>query len=511
MKFLNFCIAVLLICAHKVEVEVLVQTSSGPVVGVAADRATIFKGIPFAQAPVGPLRWEKPKPAMKWSMPRMAKAFGSPCLQPNFPISSDLIGNDDCLNLNVWVPARSNEALLPVIVFVHGGANTVGSTSDDIVGLQIYDGTNLARMANAVVITIQYRLGALGFMSHPELSASSGYNGSGNYGLMDILEALRWVNANAKAFGGNANNVTLMGESAGAMNALAVLASPLSKGLFHKLILESTFIPDIDLKTAETQGLQISKQIGCDNLACLKAKSSAEIISKTLPTAGQLSYYRAVVDHNVLEKPVFRSLAEQHSNIPVIIGTNRDEMRTLADKLIATVSNEKEYQQALNGIFGSELAQKISTRFPLPYWGLPQIHLERLLADAFLHCPTRKLAKTMAQSGHEVYRYVFTHRFDHPRYWQFGAGHGLELPYVFHNFLRKMTSREKILSEKMIRYWGNFVHNGSPNDQSQTEWTRFSNDEYLDLSLKPTSRSEFRKQECEFWDSSLNRVPTISL
>ena len=481
----------------------LIHTSTGPIIGQSLESTFAFKGIPFAQPPVGSLRWRPTQPAQPWSEPLQAKEFGQPCIQPRFPEEGEPYGSEDCLTLNVWRPKRLSIAPLPVVVFVHGGANSVGSTSE-LIGkeLRIYDGANLSNLANVVVVTVQYRLGIFGFMAHPELSKESGYSASGNYALMDIIEALKWVNANANAFGGDENNITLMGESAGAMNALSLVASPMARGLFQRVVLESTFMPDIPLAKAEFQGVKYQEQFGCKNgpavIACLRDMDATKIVKMVSPSPDKLAYFNSVVDGYVLEKPVLEAITDAPS-IPVLIGTNLDEMRTLASVLIDRVKTREQFDQTLLQLFGKENVSKITVAYPVGRLTMLQLKMEEILADAFLHCPTRQLAQKFSKRNPNTWRYVFSHRFDHPAYWIMGAGHGLELPFVLHNHLSKMTKREKQLSADMVAYWADFFRTGNPNGDSRPSWAPFQREEYMDLRLDLESKSAFRKDHCDLW------------
>jgi para-nitrobenzyl esterase len=300
-----------------------VKTDAGLVSGVAAttDAVRVFKGIPFAAPPVGSLRWRPPQPPAKWQGVRKADQFGARCMQggggggrqggpPPQPIS------EDCLYLNVWTPAGAASDRLPVIVWSYGGAFTGGSGS-----LPQYDGEQLARKG-VVFVTYNYRLGPFGFFAHPELSKESGHRASGNYGMMDLVAALQWVQANIAAFGGDPGRVTLMGESAGGSLIETVVASSQAKGLFRRAISQSAPVRIermTTLEEAEQTGRQAAEKIGATSLADLRAKS-AEEIQKGLPGG------RPIVDGWYLTDDTATLIAEGKSNdIDVLVGSNRDE------------------------------------------------------------------------------------------------------------------------------------------------------------------------------------------
>src|SRR5262245_31159508 len=300
-----------------------VKTDSGLVSGAAgsSDAIRVFKGIPFAAPPVGPLRWRPPQPPAKWEGVRKADQFGARCMQggggggrqggpPPQPIG------EDCLYLNVWTPANAASERLAVIVWSYGGAFTGGSGS-----LPQYDGEQMARKG-VVFVTYNYRLGPFGFFSHPELSKESGHRASGNYGMMDLVAALHWVQKNIAAFGGDPSRVTLMGESAGGALIETVVASSHGKGLFKRAISQSapTRIGRMaTLEESEQAGRQAAEKIGARSLADLRAKS-AEEIQKGLPGG------RPMVDGWYLTDDVSTLIAEGKSNdIDVLVGSNRDE------------------------------------------------------------------------------------------------------------------------------------------------------------------------------------------
>ncbi|HEY5349853.1 MAG TPA: carboxylesterase family protein, partial [Candidatus Lustribacter sp.] len=243
-----------------------IRTTIGTVAGTSGDVRS-FKGIPFAAPPVGPLRWKAPQPVARWSGVRDATAFGPECAQPAPPGTRT---SEDCLTLNVWTPAATG-ANLPVMVWIYGGGFAVGGSK-----YPVYDGTSLARHG-VVVVTLNYRLNVFGFLAHPALTAESPEHTSGNYGLLDQVAALRWVQANAAAFGGNPHNVTIFGESAGAASVSALMTMPRANGLYVRAIMGSApvFRPEIGLPAAESAGLKLAAGA---NLAALRAMSAADLM-----------------------------------------------------------------------------------------------------------------------------------------------------------------------------------------------------------------------------------------
>ncbi|KAF0247894.1 MAG: para-nitrobenzyl esterase, partial [bacterium] len=271
-----------------------VITEEGPVRGELQDKSIVFRGIPYASPPTGDLRWRPPQAAAKRTNVLEATQFSSPCAQPDN--TGKIIGSEDCLSLNIWSPKTKESALRPVMFFIHGGGNITGSADMFAFGVRLYDGTFLHDMGGVLVVSINYRLGPLGFFSHPTLSNEDRQNGvSGNYGLMDQIFALQWVQKNIRNFGGDPNNVTIFGESAGGRNVLALITSPKATGLFHKAIVESgaPLFVDIPLRanapglSAEGVGTEASKTLGCETVgdtgACLRGKTPAELLKALAP------------------------------------------------------------------------------------------------------------------------------------------------------------------------------------------------------------------------------------
>lgn len=316
----------------------LVVTERGPVRGVDEGDTWSWKGIPYAAPPVGQLRWRPPEPPACWSGVLDADAFGPKCLQRGE--NGEVVGAEDCLTLNVWAPkGDAPEGGWPVMVFVHGGGNVQGSSSETVPGgAPLYDGRFLAQREGVVVVTLNYRLGALGFLAHEALSAESSDGGSGNYGLMDQIAALEWVRDNVAGFGGDPTRVMLFGESASGVDALALLASPLAEGLFRAVLVQSGGARGLPLDEAEAEGAERVAETSCgdaeDVLACLRDLDGSTIV-ETMPGVvgiGELELgagsrvFGPVVDGRVLEQPPLQAVeAGAHHAVPFVVGTNLDE------------------------------------------------------------------------------------------------------------------------------------------------------------------------------------------
>lgn len=323
--------------AHAADVRV--RTTSGDLVGTSTPSAQVFKGVPYAQPPLGALRWAPPKPT-SWTGERRAEAFGMPCLQRTDPGGAPNGGgvsgpsSEDCLYLNVWAPAKARRA--PVMVWLYGGGGTMGSGH-----VRAYHGDAFAR-DGVVLVTINYRLGALGGFAHPALSAAAGpEEGLGNYHLLDAMAALRWVRDNAEAFGGDPRNVTLFGQSAGATMVANLLTSPMAKGLFDKAIIQSTGslpTPATPMERAEARGAQLATAMGLPgasaSLEQLRGASAADVVLKDRVLGAGL---RTVLDGRVKTQSIMDSFAGGAAiDVPLIIGTTSDEGRLSGTQRVAT-------------------------------------------------------------------------------------------------------------------------------------------------------------------------------
>ena len=351
----------------------VVKLDSGQISGLKQDGTWTYLGIPYAKPPVGNLRWKPPEPPQPWSGTRECINFGPSC--PQAP-SDEQVGrtSEDCLYLNVWTPAKSTSDKLPVMVWIHGGAFAEGSGSEPL-----YNGHNLSKQG-VVVVTINYRLGPLGFLAYPALSKESPHGVSGNYGLMDQVQALKWVKKNIAAFGGNPANVTIFGESAGAMSVDILLAIPQSKGLFNRAIAESGpqwhfgFLPPLsDLREAEKTGGQLATALGCssaaDPLAAMRAKTSDEVITawgwteqKISPPTGPQFF--PVVDGWLLPGQLTTLLKEgkQH-DVPIIIGSNKDDGTVFGELAGLNKATAAQYKSLIQSNAGHS-APEVLKMFP---------------------------------------------------------------------------------------------------------------------------------------------------
>jgi para-nitrobenzyl esterase len=466
-----------------------VRTLSGPVAGTTETGVRVYRGIPFAAAPVGDLRWKAPEPPRPWTEVRNCTEFGPACPQP--PRMKVGTTGEDCLYLNVWTAAPGAGAKRPVMVWIHGGAFMSGSGS-----LPAYDGTALARKG-VVLVTFNYRLGAFGFLSHPALDAESPLKTSGNYGLLDQVFALGWVRDNIAAFGGDPDNVTIFGESAGAVSVTYLMTSPMAKGLFHRAIAQSggpfglaDMRPREDARTrALRSGERFSASLGhpgagADALAALRSKSPEEILAASAKTPSHLKSsgirFMPVVDGVVLpEHPARVFLDGRQADVPVLTGSNGNEGTIFYEPF-----TQREYEAWVTGVFGHE-ASKILSIFPARSDGDVPNAFDRLVTCAAFAAPARFVAACAFRRGRKAFLYRMTRRPPTPSGRKYGAFHGVEIPYVFGSLQRGkgFTDADASLSNAMMDYWVSFARSGDPNTWGRPAWSGYkpSNGRALEL------------------------------
>lgn len=484
-----------------------VTTTLGLVEGTSSrdDSIEVFKGIPYAAPPVGELRWRPPQSAVKWTEVRKCDEFGPKSLQEN-PGKQD----EDCLYLNVWRPREPGSAKLPVMVWIHGGGFTQGSGHQPG-----YDGTQLAKRG-VVLVTINYRLGALGFMTHPALSAESPHGSSGNYAILDQIAALKWVRDNIANFGGDPNNVTVFGESAGGTSVYLLTATPLSKGLFHRAILESPWLDPVifrDLRKENENGApaefdgeeQARKLLGeetDDVLKKLRALPAKEILAKVKQR------WPVATDGWVFPKAPHEIYAagEQH-DIPTIVGTNRDEGTMFAPRK-AFGGTLKTYKQAMTERFG-EHGDKVAEFYgPESKDKLWRVAVQQI-SDVWFIQPAREFARAMDKQRSPVWMYHFTK----PVWGWMGAAHAAEIGYVFGN-LENPKEDDAALSATFMDYWVQFAKSGNPNVEGQPNWPAFSTtkDQHLVMDKAIKVGTGLRRGACDMLDAILKdrREPKVT-
>jgi para-nitrobenzyl esterase len=452
-----------------------VAIDGGSIEGVAEPGLTVYRGVPFAAPPIGAQRWREPQPVKPWTGVRRAEAFAPACMQTgvSMPGEPPPRTSEDCLYLNVWVPAHRPEERLPVLVWIHGGGYINGATS-----LPLYAGDRLARKG-LIVVTVAYRLGPFGFLAHPELTKESARHGSGNYGLMDQIAALRWVQRNAAAFGGDPGRVTIAGQSAGAMSVSLLMAAPAATGLFQRAIAQSggVFEPT---QIAPHYALANAERAGVDYATSVGARSLAEL--RTLPAAALLGGDAGAVGHPVLEPAVLPEspydayVAHHQRAVPVLIGWNADEARSLVDlSRVKAASFAQDIAQAWG-----PLPPPVIAAYPFANDDQARKARADLERDLRFGWDMWTWARLQAAAGGKVWLYRFTQAPPFPAgsvRTGWGASHFAELWYMFGHLDQESwawRAADRRLSDAMVGYWANFVRAGDPNAAGLPRWPVFA-------------------------------------
>jgi para-nitrobenzyl esterase len=478
-----------------------VTVTDGQLRGKAAGGTDEFLGIPYAAPPVGPRRWAPPKPAKAWSGVRAATTFAPHCPQPA-GVFGRVSNSEDCLYLNVYAPAHRPASGLPVMVWIHGGGFVGGESND-------YNPAGLVAHG-VIVVTLNYRLGALGFLADPALAASPG-GPAGDYGLMDQQAALRWVQHNIGVFGGNPANVTLFGESAGGQSVLVQLASPGARGLFAKAIAESGAYaqPPVPLASAEAAGRAFAAKAGCarQTAQCLRSLPVATILADQDPTGAS-----ADIDGQVLTTSLKTSFSSGNfSHVPVIDGSNHDEWRlfvalaTFEGSPVTAGNYQKMIASTLHVSAG--IAAEIATEYPLSAFKSPALALSTLGTDAIFSCPTLLTDQALSKYV-PLYTYEFSDENAPAPYpspgFPYGATHASELQYLFSlPSSAPMSAPQEQLSAAMQQEWTAFAKSGVPSAAGVAPWQRFTALSQNMLSLvppKPALDTSFASDHrCGFW------------
>jgi para-nitrobenzyl esterase len=464
-----------------------VKVEQGMVQGMLEDGLMVYKGIPFAAPPVGDLRWKAPQPAARWEGVKQTTKFAPGPMQAGNPPSGK---SEDCLYLNIWTPAKSAGERVPVLVWIYGGGFGAGATSE----VQ-YSGEKLAKKG-VVLVSIAYRVGQMGFFTHPELSAESPNHVSGNYGLLDMIAGLQWIQKNIAAFGGDPKKVTIFGESAGGIAVSMLCASPLAKGLFHGAISQSggSFGPSRQtttypgenmkrLKYAEKDGESYVKSAGVSSIAELR-----NLPADKLPGGRGMGMSWPIVDGYVIPDDQYKLYqAGKYNDTPILVGYNSDEGLSF--------SPPKTPEDYINGVktrYG-KFADDLIKAYPVGTNTVPKTARD-LARDAAFGWHTWSWARLQAKTGKSK---VFYYYFDqHPNYPEdspqagYGSPHGQDVSYVFEHLNSsnpQITKTDLALSDAMGTYWTNFAKYGDPNGQGVPKWPTFSdaNPEVMYLGPEP--------------------------
>jgi para-nitrobenzyl esterase len=459
------------------DIPLTVKTTYGPVKGTVGDSSRVFRAIRYAAPPVGPLRFAAPRPPERWK--QAPEPVSTAC--PQYLDDGSFFGTEDCLILDVWTPVHAPARSLPVMVWIHGGGYTAGSG---------YMTDALLPSRDVVLVAINYRLGALGFLAHPALTAEGGGT-SGNYGIEDQRMALEWVRDNISAFGGDPKVVTIFGESAGGSAVGAHLWSERSAGLFHRAIMQSG-IGFIDgkrtLAQSESQGERFAAAVSCDTspsvLECLRALPVEKVL-------GVVGSYRPSFDGVVFERTSVEKLADGSFNrVPTIIGSNTLEgLGFLSEQSELTAEGYVSYLKSSSSY--ADHADEILSVYPAANFATPQLALAAVMGNARFNCPARRAVRALSQAGVDAYLYLFGQGY---------AFHAADLDYIFG--IGAWPSDQKV-SSAMKDYWTQFAKTGDPNINRQPKWPRYQidTDPYLYIADPIVEGSQLLRQECDFWDS----------
>lgn len=479
----------------------LIQLDVGDVQGDTDGATRRFRGIPFAEPPVGELRFAAPMPAQPWEGTLEALEYASGCPQLS-SLSGEASEDEDCLYLNVWTPEPAPAEPLPVMFWLHGGGNRTGSASAPVplgLGGPFYDGRLLAEEQNVVVVSTNYRLGVLGFFAQAALTAEGT---AGNQGLRDQQVAMRWVADHIEAFGGDPDNVTIFGESAGAFNVCYHQLAPSSQGLFQRAISQSGGCTDTarTLADAEADVGAFVAAAGCadaaDVLQCLRAVDVPTMLA--LADEG-LAPFTPIVDGDLLpDAPATLFASASDSLVPYMLGSNADE-GTLFLIGAPPIDSEEAYMMALEERYGDNAAA-VAAQYPAADFDSPGDAFARATGDERLVCETRQTAIAAADAGAQVYLYNFARPIALPGLMQLGATHGAEIAYVF-GTVEPPSDGDAALAAAMRGYWARFAATGDPNGGDAPTWPLYAPamDQRLNLDTEISLVDDFRSEECTFW------------
>ncbi|MFT4063101.1 MAG: carboxylesterase family protein [Edaphocola sp.] len=500
----------------------VVTTQFGQVQGTLNGTTYQFLGIPFAKPPIGDLRWKAPQNPDAWSTILLTDSFSPVCPQKHFETNDTVgvaIGNEDCLYLNIWTPQITSGANKAVMVYIHGGGNQQGGASEEQGGTQIFFGKNLSSRGDVVVVTIQYRLGPLGFLAHAGLELETANNTSGNYAILDQILALTWVKNNIGNFGGDTNNVTVFGESAGGVDVGNLLTSPLAAGLFERAIIESA-VPYLS-SYADTKADGISY---VDSFTTTGTDVQKIAYMRSLPADSLLHFETSPIQSGVVKMnwrsnvdgitftdfPLQKFQSGVFNKVPLIIGSNSEEMGrsipvgSIYPFMVNAAINAKvptAYQSEAHTLYPNGSNQEEA-----------RTSMIGILTDGQFTSPVRRVAECVSQNQTQpVFRYFFTHKHTLAALQLYGSYHGMELFYVFNNW-ENATAGSGVLfkpaddstQQVMLQYWTNFAKTGNPNGSGLANWVQFQteNDCYMEIKATPNgTQCGLRTAQSDLWDN----------
>jgi para-nitrobenzyl esterase len=489
----------------------VVRTVEGDVRGILKSGVSEFLGVPFAAPPVGDLRWRPPQDVAHWKEPLAADIFGKTCAQPERGIFTRPSTSEDCLYLNVYTadPLPASDAKRPVMVWFYGGGMFSGESDD-------YDGSKLARRGGVVVVTLNYRVGAFGFFSHPAIN-NEGHPAI-NYGIMDQQAALRWVQRNIAAFGGDAGNVTIFGQSGGGTGVTANLQSPLSKGLFHRAIDQSGIrIEYVSLEARTKAATDFAVAAGCadQSAKCLRALTPEQIIANGAGIVRLVTAFPSP-DGTVITYPAAEAFSQGHFNhVPIMTGLVADEQAYFLPETNTGVARTAADFNNYIASFGPQFTESLKSKYPLANYASPS-HAEIAMAQGQKSCTARFMEQAWSKYV-PVYAYEFQDRtapsYFRPVSYPMGAFHTAELQYLFPLFHgargtpHPLNAEQERLSDILVDYWATFAKHGAPNAPDKAhlpEWPRYSADkdniQAIDLPGQKQRDGYGKIYDCAFWD-----------
>ena len=470
----------------------VVKAPAGTVSGDMEGGSRVFKGIPYALPPVGPMRWKAPEPMPRWAGVRNADHFGPACYQGIAPAgvytNAPAVMSEDCLSLNIWTPPNAHNA--PVFVWIHGGALSGGYS-----GEAFYNGAKMAARG-VIVVSINYRLGVLGFLAHPELSAESPLKVSGNYGLLDQIEALRWVKRNIAAFGGDPSSVTIAGESAGGLSVMYLMAAPSARGLFAKAIAESAYMISMPaLKerafgtpSAEDTGMTVMQKLHAHSIADLRALNGAAmtVLANAVGFAPWMT-----IDGQVLPRQLVDVFDRgEQAPVPLLAGFNSGEIRSLRVLAPPAPATAADYEKGIRARY-ADLSDEFLRLYPTADYAESILKTTR---DGLYGWTAERLARKQTKLGQPAYLYLFDHGYPAEEATGLHGFHGSELPYVFGTIDHTIplwpavpaTATETALSDAMLDYWTSFARTGSPVANAAPAWPAYGTaGAYMDFTDAP--------------------------
>lgn len=487
----------------------VVCTEQGAVRGAVQGATMAFKGMPYASAPVGRLRWRPPASAAAWEGVRDGSRFGPICPQI---IGGAVKGDEDCLYVNVWRPREKPDRPLPVVVWLHGGGNhgLSGEGSAGFGGVA-YNGEQLVSHG-VIFVSFNLRLGVLGFLAHTALSAERPEKISGNYGSLDQIAVLQWINRNIAAFGGDPSRVFLFGTSAGGGNICALITSPLTHGLAHGVAMQSSVPTSCEIRPlAEAEsdiGRRVAKAAGCDDAtnvaACLRGKSVADIVKAVPGTVNVFprTYGPNVDGHVFPDQPIKIIAAGRHVTVPIIIGNTSRETWGWS----RTVTDEAAYAATIERIFGAAVRDRILKLYPVSAYPSARAAFAQATTDAQFTCVSRRVARIFSKAQRApVFRYLFDHALENdPQLKALGANHTVEHPFFFSWQGRyRPTETDLAVQRRITGYWMRLAKTGNPNAGADPDWPHESgNDLYLEIGASTAAKSGPVRANCDFWDQT---------